>query len=111
MTSQLDMVAEPGSITKKFSGDVSTYSSFNVRVKAESVRAGLDLETIHKEPKKLEFVTNPEKEIVGYRGAEVTPEQIDKGLSEGDIDLGYKPKKAYEDAAKEYRVNIANIIS
>ena len=34
-------------------------------------------------------------------------EQIDKGLSVGDIDLGYKPKKAYEDAAKEFRVNKA----
>ena len=52
-------------------------------------------------------MTNPVEEIVGYRGAEVTPDQIDKGLSAGDIDLGYKPKKAYDDAAKEFRVNKA----
>ena len=36
---------------KKFSGDVATYPKFTQRVKAESVRAGPDLKTIHREPK------------------------------------------------------------
>ena len=108
MASNIDMVAEQSvPISKKFSGDVATYPKFSQRVKAESVKAGLDLKTIHREPKLADYVTNPEVDIVGYKGAVMTPEQVDKGLSVGDVDLGYKPKKAFEDAAKEYRINKA----
>ena len=41
------------------------------------------------------------------RGAPLTEEQEDEGRSQGDIVLGFKAKKAYEDAAKEFRVNKA----
>ena len=67
MTSQKDMhmVAEPSvPIGKRFSGDVATYPKFKDRVKADSVRAGLDLMTIHREPKMVDYVTNPVDQIV-----------------------------------------------
>ena len=37
--------------------------------------------TIQREPKMVDYVTNPVEEIVGYEGAEVTSEQIDDHTS------------------------------
>ena len=65
---KVDMVAEQSvPIGKEFSGDVATYPKFVQRVKADSVKAGLDLETIHREPKLADYVTNLVEEIVGYK--------------------------------------------
>ena len=105
---QLNMVAEHSvPISKRFSGDNVNYAKFKDRVRQDAVKAGLDVHSIHKQPKMVDYVTDPAKQIAGYKGALLTQEQMDDGVVQGDVILGFKARKAYEDASKEYRVNKA----
>ena len=59
-TDQLNMVAEPSApIEKRFSGDIIHYPKFKDRVREDAVKAGLDLESIHRKPKMADYVTDP----------------------------------------------------
>ena len=105
---QVNMVAEHSvPIGKRFSGDNVNFAKFKERVRQDAVKAGLDVHSIHKQPKMVDYVTDPAKQIAGYKGALLTQEQVDEGVVQGDVILGFKARKAYEDASKEYRVNKA----
>ena len=83
-----NMVAEPSApIGKKFSGDNVNFAKFKERVRQDAVKAGLDVHSIHKQPKMVDYVTDPAKQIAGYKGALLTQEQVDEGVSQGDVVL------------------------
>ena len=62
-----NIVAELGSSikipVKSFTGDVIQFPKFKEKVKRDAIAAGLDVETIHAKPVKLDFVTDPAKQV------------------------------------------------
>ena len=64
------------------------FAKFKERVRQDAVKAGLDVHSIHKQPKMVDYVTDPAKQIAGYKGALLTQEQVDEGVAHKKEDPG-----------------------